>query len=396
MNRFCKVLAALCLPVAAFGQQKRNLPPVMPESAIVSRLFEMPEKDINYQFTLSIPHGNFLIVEFKQLTDWRDQGAFNKVTATASGIAGQYGPESKNEQNSKRLDIHLPIENEPVTARFRENHINPDLKIFAAGDNAPLKAGMDTIRVLKTLAEEKNTEGDKEKIQVQYTFLLKDIKQIADLAADHDWQEQSAGVIDSVVQHYRGKWHHPNLWYHQLYVSYRPEDTDPQRRLVINNKRAEDEQGGLGKALHSDIGIGIGLIRNTLAPMSELGISYQFVADNDAYLYTRLSMNSFVLYNRQADNTYKTASTGMINIELGTGAAQRSGLVPYYRISIGFGVKVGSYKKDASDPADSRDLYKIFARYGITKALSTSLDAYLVPKHQERNFLGLSLILRIF
>lgn len=391
--RYFLTFALLFVSCTLFAQNS-ILMPVTPEQEISSKLFSL-QGETNHHFSIGLKDNNFLLVAFNRLSDWRDTGAFRLVMRQAASIAHRMQDSFGSPLNSRHLQIHLPIKNTPITARMQSNSSNAGIVVLNDQDHAPLKIGMDTITVLKTLGERRSEDSDekekKEKAQVQYTFLLKDLSQIEALAADEEWIAHTSALIDSIVNTYRRRWRNQDLWYHNLYVSYRPEET-AGKRLVVNHRMANEETQGLRKALNLDYGMGISLVRHTLAPNADVGITYIFEHDKSENAFARISMNSLFLFGRDASNNIKSYGMAFANIEAGA-TVGNSYPLPFHLISLGFGVKINSRN---THPDYDRDWYKFYFRYGVTKAIILSPEFYLTPKKQEQNWMGFSLSLRLF
>lgn len=377
-------LLLLCLPGFAPAQET----PIASEQEIGSRLFRLQEP-VNYSFTIALPEHGFMIVEFPKFNDWQDGGAFRTVVQEAAKVSEQLKDSLKIPTAAYRLDMHLPISNTPVTARISEQAGSTNFVLLNDRDQAPLKIGMDTVRVLKTLRQEKETTR---KVQVQYTFILKEMAQIQTLAADESWMTETSSFVDSVMSVYRSEWSNPGAWYHQLFVQYRPEETELSKRLVINKKENENAQAGIFRMIYYDIGFGMSLVRNTIAPATEIGLTVILDKERESTFFTRFSANSMGLFEKKPDGNFKAYGSTFVNFEIGTTTEGTTYALPLYTASLGFGVKIGS-KND--HPSFQRDWYKLFFRYNITKTLSFRPEFYITPKRDDEGIVGITVSLRI-
>jgi hypothetical protein len=366
--------AAMTAPSYAQISGQQYFPPLNSETQVASGLFNIPDGELSHHFSIVLPKGGFLLVEFKNLSYWKDQGAFSKVVAAADMVADNYKDSMLNEQSSKLLEVHVPIKNEPITARLSQSYTNANVLSFTPQGKSILKLGMDTIRVVKNL-EEKKVGKETEKVQLRYSFLLKDVSQIHELAQDQQWMTQTTSLIDSVVTVYRDKWKVQDAWYHTLYVNYDPAKDDKQR-LVINKRAAETDLSTFGKVTFISASLGASLVRNTWCPNVEIGLGANLYSDAEGSLFTMLSMNTFYRYVEDAPNKFKGFTTTFINAEIGAGsgasAREIASFIPFYRISMGFGVKLNYGQKEYLDPATSGDIYKLFFNYSITKSLTVT------------------------
>lgn len=386
MQRFF-LLILLTLPAFTLAQTS-PLKPIATEQEISDRYFELPP-DVHHHFVIGLPQDNFLIIEFPRLSDWQDQGAFRSMLQQAANISARMKDSLKNPASAYRLDIHLPVKNTPATVRIKESAGNGNFMMLNDHDEAPLKIGMDTVRVLKNMGE-KEVDGELRKTQVQYTFILKEMGQLQQLAGDEDWIASTAGMTDSIVQTYRRKWRDQDAWFHDLYVSYRP--NLPGSPLVINQKEREEDSRGIFKAIKYDISFGMSLVRDRLGPNTEIGLSYIPYQERRSALFFRLSASSLALFERKPDEQFKAYPSTFVNIEIGTTNVDKMYTVPMYLASMGFGVKIGN-KND--HPSFQRDWYKLFFRYNITKAITIKPEFYMTTKRDDEGFVGMTVNLRI-
>jgi len=390
-------LLATAMTVSAYAQTsgKKYFPPLRSETEISKELFNIPDEELSHHFSVALPQNGFLLVEFKNLSYWKDNGAFSKVVAAADMVADNYKDSMLNERSSKLLEVRIPIKNEPITARLHQSYDNANVLSFSPEGKAILKLGMDTIRLVKTL-EEKTVAKETEKVQIRYTFLLKDVNQIHELAQDKQWMSEISGMIDSVVNVYRNKWHQQDAWFHSLYVNYDPAKKDAQR-LVINNRANEEDPGGFKKVMFMSASIGPTLMRSSWCPNAEIGFGANLYSDREGTLFTMLSMNTMYRYVENAPNTFKGYTTTFINGEIGVASAsgQFAPWMPFYRISLGLGVKLNYGQKEYLDPSTSGNIYKLFFNYSITKAFTVSPEFCTNFKNDPtRNWIGLAFKLR--
>lgn len=388
------------LEVTPEGQGPAKPPlPITPENVIVSNLFSIPDSEVHHRFKVELMKGNYLLIDFRILSDWQssDSGSFVQIIRTAAQVEDKYRSQMQNSQSSKRLDISIPISSEPVTARYREWNENSNLQVFTANDNAPLKIGMDTIRVVETWMESTmnwqlrggsfSLDHDG-KAQLQYTFLLKDMDYISELAADEEWVRQTAGLLDSIVKANRLKWKRPNRTTHNSYaVVAMHENSKPTISLPADYNRSHLTGG----SLHVDAGYGVSLVRNMLAPTIDWGVSLTLPIEGPTCIVQRFSWSNFYLYDKQANNTFKGYVTSMLNYEVGIGSKDR------IFGNIGFGVRIfGAVKHYEDDPSVTRDLYRLFFRYAVNRTITVTPELYMVPKHPDQNWVGVTLGIRIY
>lgn len=397
-KRSLTCLLCLSLSTITWAQNKKKIfPPITPEKEVVNNLFNLKEDAIKNHFTINIPGGDFLVIEFNNLSDWRDTGAFYNVMAATSTVLDKYRDSLRNPLTGKKVNIHLPISGQPITSRFSQSLDNGNLISIDADGTAPLKIGMDTIRVLKNLGTKKTYDGI-ETVQIQYSFLLKDINKFKAIAANKQWQQQTAAIVDSVVGMYHKRWRDEDAWYHRLYVNYDPA-ANADQRLTINQKVQENEKVfPQYDMLTFNGGFGVSLVRNTLCPNVDFGLSYYFYADKQILTFTRLSLNAFERFQEQPDRSFQTYTTAFVNLEIGTESNSKSSKLPFYSSSIGFGYKLVTKDQINRDPSMSYNMYRLFFNYGLSRSIvvTPEIVGNFKQKDKYNGWFGLGIKVGLF
>jgi hypothetical protein len=388
----------LCLgSTITFAQNKNKIfPPIASEKEVVHNLFNLNDDGIKNHFTINIPGGDFLLVEFNTLSDWRDTGAFHNVMAATSIVLDKYKESLRNQLSGKSIYIHIPISGQPITSKFTQSFDNSNLISIEGTDASPLKIGMDTIRILKNIGTKKTDDGV-QTVQIQYTFLLRDINRFKEVASNNEWKLQTATILDSVVLAYRKKWSSQDAWYHRLYVNYDP--TAKDQKLIVNQKvREDDKVFPEYDMLTVSTGFGASLIRNTLCPSVDFGLGYYFYSDKQILTFTRLSLYTFARFEERADKSFETFATSFVNLEIGSESNNKNSKLPFYSTSIGFGYKLVTKEQINRDPSMSYNMYRLFFNYGLTKSIMITPEFVTNFKTKEKSngWFGLSIKVGLF
>lgn len=209
---------------------------------------------------------------------------------------------------------------------FKKYDAGADMFIKRNGELAKMKLEQDTIRFfLRVFSEERNGKnGFKNKIAhlhiVQITFCLNNYSNIEKLAANKDLLHN---IIDTL-----------------LITKRESTKTDPYKfpsstiyRPFSDTKRFESFGGIIETEIRKPWGIanrsdyltmdgnmGIGLVRNTLTPYAEMGITYmnrQRKLDKNDYLFGRVSASTYVFFDKNAAGEYLVHDNWFVNAELG-------------------------------------------------------------------------------
>lgn len=371
-------------------QPEENQKPFIGEQESINKLFNLDESIVNYHFTVELPGGNFIIIEWHHLTDWRDKGDLEHIIAIAKNYEASIDDSFKTGTSAKRLSIHVPVDNESITLLCTEHNMTNDVMIIK-GDvmikgsvRTPVKVNMDTIRVLKTL-EEKEVHKKSELVQLQYTFLLKDISQIQALDTDKQLIQKIANTFDSVVNKGMHKWKSPDMWEKNMTVNYYPTHEKKQLSLSTND---EDASGRYYKSVELEYGLGVSLFLNKLCPYADGGLSYKWPSPKNHFLFVKASWSVFGYADRQSATSFSTYGQEFINGEFGFLGNRENTTIPFYQLSMGYGHNI-KQPVDYTDPAVPVNLNTIFFKWRVSKIFTLSYNFYFDKLNNGQGHEGL-------
>jgi hypothetical protein len=400
----CSLLLASARAQPIQGTEVKPFYPVRAEEDIISDLFQIPEAELNYNFTTVLPGGNYMMIGFRRLSDWRPEANLSGIMAVAGHVLEGYRDSLHADGNSRKMDLHIPISNAPVTSRFSSSVNNTNLITESGGKRSLLKIGMDTLRILKNIARRPATEDKAEKlVQVQYTFLLKDISQFRELVRDTQWIAQTVATYDSLVAARRSKWKRQDAWFHYMYVKLDQNETEKKKRLQYRTSLRSETQFYGNRIFGIDGGIGVLLVRNDLCPNIDLGASWNFYSNKEETAFTRISLNSFMRFEQLPDKKFQPYTTSFINAELGFRSAKVRLFLPFYKFSMGFGYMINpnttGQAKNEKDPSMSANMYKMFFNYSLSKAVTVTPEFVGDIKKYGKSgngWIGMGITVRLF
>lgn len=384
MRKTIVLAFGLFAQIGAYAQEDfRN--PVKNEKAINRQLFELGREEHNHIFQVILPGDNFLLIDFARMSTWPDTSVLPLVFNTAAATAASVKDSFKSLNNSKRIDIHMPVKNSPLQVRLTE-HSGSELLHIQYGSQAPLKVGMDTIRILKTMEAEYDKDNGEERSEIQYTFVLKSLSEIEKLADNKELIADIAQTIDSVVQAKRSRWNKQDRWYHHIGIKYNPLEPEKAKQLKVQHP------AGFFKGLDANYYWGATLFRNTLAPYLEVGGSYKWPGDIGEYDYVRVSLSAIGLFERQSESVYNYYSASFVNAEIGTWINKTDTWIPVYETSIGFG-----YMFTDHPSMRQHHVGKMFFNYSISPAIRITPDLYVLFRKGQDNYVwgGLTVSVKI-
>jgi hypothetical protein len=393
---FFALLFLVGLPYILSAQMYTNLEPnpkpFAGEQVSVATLFSLDESDVNFHFTVALPGGNFIIIEWDRLSYWRDKADLQNIIAIAKAYESQIDDSFHEKTSAKLIGLHLPVGNNPVTMMYSEHSAGSNVMIFKDNRPEPLKMNMDTIRVVKTL-DEKVVKSKTELVQLQYTFLLKDIGQIQSLDNDPALIEKIAYTFDSIVMKYRRRWSAQDSWDKNLTVNYYPLQQKHQLTAVVNNA------GPNGKSytpLEIEYNLGISLVRSTLCPYVDGGISYKWPTVKKSFLFARVSYSAFIENVMQTPTAYNVYDEAFVNGEFGVQQDTRINSVPSYQLSFGYGHNISQPSK-YTDPSLPLRLNTLFIKWKLSKIFTLSYNVYFDKLGKnDQGISGITASARIF
>ncbi|RYE24658.1 MAG: hypothetical protein EOP51_06670 [Sphingobacteriales bacterium] len=364
--------------------------PISSEADIKSKLFELPADDANFYFRADLPNDNFVIAQFNKIGYWPNgDGMLKQIATIASSVVDRAGQSFSNKMATHRVDIHLPVKNEPYTVRLKEHNDGSKLVVMEGVQQNPLKIGMDTINVLKTFSVQKSKNSE-ERVQVQYTFIVKDINDINTIAASDEILQRAEQNFNALVARKRKAWVADNAWYHGMNAEYDEEAGNKKFRTQMTRRFLSDAIGG-------QVNLGASFLTTGVNPYASIGLNYKWRSKSPSeYNFIGLSLSTLNAVDMQADKNIISYGAVMANIESGAYFKNSQSRIPLHHISAGFGIKI------ANDPHSLLDnnIYRIFFNYSLSKAITLTPDFYLI-QHVGNNsnsqmMGGITLSLRIF
>lgn len=360
--------------------------PVKNEASIKYKLFELDGYKHNHIFQASMPGDNFLLIDFYKMSYWPDTTVLPLIFEAALNAALGVEDSFDNALTSKRVDVHLPLKNNPLQVRITD-HSNADMVVMQYGQQSPLKTGMDTIRILKTLEITKDKEGNEKRKEIKYTFILKDIGDIKKLAANHEMIADIAHTYDSVVQHRRNKWAREDTWYHTVGIRYAPAETDAAKKLKVKK-----DPGFINKALGVQYYLGASLFMNNIVPNLEVGASYKWPGDVGQYDYVRFSLSTIAHFERISERQYDYYSTVFTGLEIGSLVNKTNTWIPIYETSIGI-----AYTFTDHPYLRQHETMKMFWHYSLSPAVRITPEIFVLFRKNDYNYVwpGLTVSMKI-
>lgn len=273
------------------------------------QLFHLNPEQYNHHFEFPLPNDGTLLVDFLRLSDWGIKNQLQTVTEAAANQVKMLKDSFNNDYSTKLIEMNIPIDGRVIALNYIEEGKGKHQLAYKDGSYYQLKTGFDTIRVVKNIGIRTHPLTDSGLIQVQYTYILKDLNDITTLADDPTAIEKIGNLTDETIGHYRNKWNNQDARTHQLSLKY-----DPAKEKVVKANTAE--ASGLFK--YFDIYLGIGAMiytNNSVSPYFEESIAYLIPSRTKMQPFVGFNVSGFGFFN--TNGSIGNASYLSYNLEYG-------------------------------------------------------------------------------
>lgn len=378
------------LPTALFAQRNVSIRPQRAATEqVVAPLLRLDPRAANHSLSAYLPNDVLLTVESQGVSYWPTRTELSRIAQMAAVAVRGVQDSFRSATSEKCVAIHLPVDDAAQTIQYTENTSFANLVLRSGTAQAALKPGFDTVRVLKTYGVKKMKKDTGQLQQIQYMFLLKNLRDLEAVAADEALLDDVAHTMDSVVARRKARWDKDDAWFHSVEVVYKPHlPTEEKARLSV--QRGPDDRGdkGLWKGVEWGGSIGGILVRNTLAPAIDFGIGYRWPKQNqlDKSSFVRASISSVFKYTPSSLSQYEsyfTDATIFLNFEYGTVFNRPRTLLPVYRTSVGVGYGyarargTAPYFNVSSIPLISEKSVRFFFSYGVSRIVTIQPELFL-------------------
>ncbi|MFA6057791.1 MAG: hypothetical protein WC756_06315 [Taibaiella sp.] len=263
------VLMLLWLSVAApcFAQGVMESSVVTDREKPGTQLFHLNPEQYNHHFEFVLPNDGMLKVDFLRLSDWGERNHLKAITAAAANQVKMLKDSFNNNYSTKLLEMNIPMDGKVIALNYQETEKGKRQLAYKDGTHFQLKTSFDTIRVIKNVGIRTKPHTDSGLVQVQYTFILKDINDIMALANDPEAVDKLGNLADETIGKYRNQWNNQNARSHQLNLKY-----DPVTEKIV--KANTDNSSGIFKHIGIYVGVGAIVYSNSISPYFEEGIAF--------------------------------------------------------------------------------------------------------------------------
>lgn len=329
------------LIILSMGEQtiaQEHFPYISWQPSTVTRTdatFNTPGEFVQHRHMVTLEKGAKIIFE---LSDIRDYDVVQNLDSIISRVCEEidfYGDSISSENyQSVRVDYVADNSVNHKQIRFTKYPFTSDIFLEKKGEISKLKIERDTVRIRIYPAfstdEVSKTEYKKMSFRptfpIQITLILSNYNDLKTLNEVYDLNRMvdtlSKLAAPKTKREMRGYWAYKTT----AQMSYTTNNSVPDFRIQDGFPNEHGFIKQPGRHLNFYGNIGVGLVRNKLAPMGEAGLEYRWywVKGEPNYASISLFAAPYFIFEKNVDRTYHTYDSWFINAAVGEFAEIKS------------------------------------------------------------------------
>jgi len=282
-----------------------------------------------------------MILDLLNIGDYKRLGKLDSILFQFRKDIAFYKDSLENGNCNVRIDYVITSGKEYRQIRFKKYPPEGDIYVNRHGETERLKLDRDTVRiVIRNVVDTTKIAAARWLYDIQVTFLMNNYTDIDKIITEKDIMRHAIDTLASArtSREIRNPYRFPSSCIYRPYTSQAAFDSfyknfgqyekyKDRMRFVKFNEILNKEFGQFRSfalpthhvAAYGNIGAG--LVRNTLSPNGEFGISYINYyrrGESRAYEFNTLFASSYFFFDRQADGQFLVSDNWFINIESGS------------------------------------------------------------------------------
>ncbi len=325
MKRLALIAAMVsCITYTATAQLISNEEKEYPDPSKTETEFNMPQQYINVRDYVLLPNNAKIIVELNNPAQYSELKNIDDVLKNFMKEISFYRDSLENGSGSVRIDYTLDEAFPFSKIRFKKHATDGDIFMNRNNNVSRLKVDQDTVHIyvrhspLLPPRDRSMSAREREYTHSQFyqlTFCVNNYTDIEKIIADKEQMQHAFDTIFATKKNnsLQDPYKYPST------TEYKGYSAKPHfiqfRGMITQETSTKLELLYLSDMLTLDANIGIGLLRNTLAPYTEFGISIikqSRTMQNVAYTKTvfRAFVSSYFLFESAVDNLFVNADIG--------------------------------------------------------------------------------------
>lgn len=280
-----------------------------------AKLYTIKPGQQNHHFVYSLPNDGTLLIDFLRLSDWGSENKLSAIAATAAGQVAHFRDSFRSATSAKTISINIPIDEQVLSVNYSEDLQDQNQMAYKNGTYYRLKTSFDTLRIVKNVAVRTKPHSDSGLIQVQYTFILKNLDDIRDLVKDPDLLPRLGSITDSVIARKRKTWRKQDGTGHNVTLFV---DANKNDSMSVRNNINGDGFQRIGLS----VSLGAITYNSAISPYGEIGIAYLFPGISKTQPFIGFNMGAFGLVSTNG-KTLSTTKGGYATYSLEMGICRK-------------------------------------------------------------------------
>ncbi len=287
--------------------------------------FNANENQIYIKDYVTLKNGR-MIMELCDLKDYNDMKNLDSILKNfICDISFYRDSLADNPTGSVRIDYVLNSEYSFKKIRFKKYNADGSSFLNNNGEISKLKFGQDTVRIVfqksrQGISKQKNTTCSIP-YSMQVTFVIGNYYDVERIVADSILKK----VVDTLEKISYSEKRMKYTWAHPLTIIYNPyyygKNSLKKYNMISDNEYDIYTPANLERRkLLIDGNIGLGLVKNTICPMADIGIEYvrKTGGHSKDYDFYRLSATPYYFFRNDAQGNTIVDDNWFVNFTLGS------------------------------------------------------------------------------
>jgi len=278
-------------------------------------------------------HSAEMVVELNRVSDFDRLKNLDSILTILRKDISFYKDSLENYPGNVSVDYVMHDDHDFREIRFKKYKPEGEMFVNKTGDVSKLKTERDTIRIIIHVCGNELSFWKKQKTMklpnnvelytIQVSFYLNNVLDIDKIIAEKDMLRHSIDTLQSTKSQRTVKkpFTYPTSSIYSPYSFVSKHFSTFGSIMKSNNTPTPVNLSRRKNYASLELDMGAGLVRNTIAPMGEIGLSYTIhraYRNDDYYTYINASMTPYFFFDRNPDGQFYVKDNWFANIEIGS------------------------------------------------------------------------------
>ncbi len=296
------------------------------------RTFSIYREYVNIRDFVHTPNYD-MVLEMDNVNDFTRLKRLDSILEQLQSEIAFYKDSLRDYSGNVSIDYVIDVDHDYRAIRFRKHIPNGETFVHKDGEPSRLKIEQDTVNLIMRVkgaeilshlkGKPKKNIAFSPQYYVQITLKLNNYSDIGKVIADRKRLRHIVDTIEAATLKNKDVVAHPHInqstVVYSMYTDGR-ESVESYKGILQSPYPTPWGLGNRRDKLVFDINAGIGLIRNTLTPMAEAGISLynrRGYNQTDYNTYITLSVSPYFFFHQAADGRFYTYDNWFVNLSAG-------------------------------------------------------------------------------